>query len=125
MQREISVLFCDDPFIQQLNREYRRKDKATDVLSFSAIEESQGFIEGESLGDLVISVPTAERQAKRYRVTVRDEILRLLIHGTLHLFGYDHEKVSKTRAALMRRREKLLFSRYRPELNGGRLSSTA
>lgn len=116
LQSEIGVLFCDDTFIHELNLSYRHKDKPTDVLSFSAVEQSSDFIEGAYLGDLVISLPTTRRQARQYKVTFNEELLRLLIHGTLHLFGYDHENVSKTEAARMRRREQQLFSRYREDL---------
>jgi probable rRNA maturation factor len=116
-QSELSILFCDDAKIQQLNRDYRGKDKPTDVLSFSAIENAQGFLIGASLGDLVISIPTARAQARKYRVSEALELLRLLIHGILHLFGYDHEKVAKSVAARMRRREKELLVAYRVEVD--------
>ena len=109
VQRELSILFCDDVFIQALNRDYRGKDKPTDVLSFSAIEEQGRFLVGDSLGDLVISLPTAAVQAKRYRVSLEREILRLAIHGMLHLFGYDHEKVPAAVAQRMRRQERRLL----------------
>lgn len=69
----------------------------------------------DSIGDLVISVETARRQAKRYGVKLNEELLRLLIHGTLHLFGYDHEKVSRKKAEEMRRVERKLYSLYRGE----------
>lgn len=115
-QSELSILFCDDAEIHLLNRDYRGKDKPTDVLSFSAIENAGEFVVGTSLGDLVISVPTTIRQAKKYRVSPQLELLRLLIHGVLHLFGYDHEGVSKSIADKMRRREKALLKRYRSEL---------
>ncbi len=108
-QSELSVLFCDDPFIRDLNHSYRKKDKATDVLSFSAIENGDAFISTELLGDLVISVPTARRQARRFGVSVRDEIMRLLVHGVLHLFGYDHENVSQAKARKMRSKERALL----------------
>ena len=115
-QSEISILFCDDAEIQRLNRDYRGKDKPTDVLSFSAIENGQEFLFGASLGDLVISIPTTIRQAKKYRVSAALELLRLLIHGMLHLFGYDHERVAKSVAALMRRREARFLRAYRAEI---------
>lgn len=62
------------------------------------------------LGELVISVPTLRRQAKEYGVSVRAELIRLLIHGTLHLFGYDHEGVSALERMRMKRREALLLT---------------
>lgn len=107
----LSVLFTDDQEIHTLNREFRGKDKPTDVLSFSLIEGGKAQI-SPSLGDLVISIDTAARQAKTYKVTLSQEILRLMIHGTLHLFGYDHEKVPKKEAAKMRRREQTIFEQF-------------
>ena len=109
-QNEISLLFCDDTFIQVLNADYRGKNKPTDVLSFSAIEEQSDFLVGDVLGDLVISIPTAKRQAKTYHVSLEDELYRLIIHGVLHLFGYDHEGVSQKEARKMRVMEQQLLA---------------
>ena len=81
---EISVVFCDDPFIQDLNAEYRGKNKPTDVLSF-AQEDPQ------TLGDIIISVPTAARQAEAAGWPLQHEIALLAVHGLLHLLGYDDE----------------------------------
>jgi probable rRNA maturation factor len=81
---EISILFCGDGKMRSLNRRYRGKDRPTDVLAFPA--EGNGF-----LGDVVISVPYASRQARRRGEPASREIDRLLLHGLLHLCGYDHE----------------------------------
>ena len=85
---EVSVLFCADARMRALNRRYRGKDKTTDVLAFPAGPgaASEGF-----LGDIVISVPYASREARRREDTRAREIDRLLVHGFLHLMGYDHE----------------------------------
>jgi probable rRNA maturation factor len=83
--REISVLFCGDGRMRRLNREYRRQDRPTDVLSFPS-SGGDGL-----LGDIVISVPYARRQARRRRERPAAELDRLLLHGYLHLLGYDHE----------------------------------
>lgn len=109
-ERELSLLFTDDSEIQELNRNYRRKDKATDVLSF-ALDEGRGILKLKQapLGDIVISVETALRQARKFRVTPKQEFQRLLIHGLLHLLGYDHEGVTVKEANRMRRREKQLL----------------
>lgn len=104
---EISILFTDDKEIQVLNRDFRGKDKPTDVLSFSQREGRHPS--PTMLGDLVISIDTAKKQAKKYEVTFLAEIRRLLIHGTLHLLGFDHENVSKAQAQRMRRLEAKLF----------------
>jgi probable rRNA maturation factor len=82
---EVSVYFCGDRRMAGLNRRWRRKDRATDVLSFSAGGDG-GF-----LGDIVISVPYATRQARRRGEAPAKEIDRLLLHGYLHLLGFDHE----------------------------------
>ena len=84
--REVSVLFCADTRMRALNRRYRGQDRPTDVLAFPAGDSDSGF-----LGDIVISVPYAEREARRRREPGAREIDRLLVHGLLHLMGYDHE----------------------------------
>jgi probable rRNA maturation factor len=75
--------------MRELNSRFRGVDKTTDVLSFPMGDTSFG--DAGPLGDIVISVPRAEMQAREYGVTFRDELLRLLVHGLLHLVGYDHE----------------------------------
>ena len=98
---EVSVLFCGDARMRSLNRRYRRKDRSTDVLSFPGA--------GFALGDIVISVPYASREARRRGGTTRREIDRLLLHGYLHLLGYDHEtddgQMNALEARLARRLE--------------------
>ena len=81
---EISVLFCGDGAMRTLNRRYRGMDAPTDVLAFPS--ETGGL-----LGDIVISIPYASRQARRRGDSPAREIDRLLLHGFLHLSGYDHE----------------------------------
>jgi len=88
---ELSVLLCDDATIQPLNRQYRDKDKPTDVLSFSQIE-GEAIGQGEVLGDVVISLETAARQAAERRHDPAYEVRVLLVHGICHLLGYDHEE---------------------------------
>jgi probable rRNA maturation factor len=83
---EVSVLFCADARMRSLNRRYLRKDRPTDVLAFPAGAAPAGF-----LGDIVISVPYAARQARRRSLARAGEMDRLLLHGFLHLMGYDHE----------------------------------
>ncbi|MFN3870829.1 MAG: rRNA maturation RNase YbeY [Aquificaceae bacterium] len=85
---EISIYLTDDQVIRDLNRSYRGKDKATDVLSFT-LDEPVG--EYHLLGEIVISIDTAERQAKDLGYSLEEEIKRLLVHGFVHLLGYDHE----------------------------------
>lgn len=105
-------MLTGDREIHRLNRDYRFKDKATDVLSFAATEVLKSPTFSPSwvvLGDLVISVETAARQAKKFGGGLHSELRRLLIHGLLHLLGYDHEGVTRSEAAKMRRLEQKLF----------------
>jgi len=83
----VDVLLADDRTLRQLNRKFRGKDKATDVLSFPAAEQ----LAGEFAGDLAISLDTAGRQAQEHGHSLRDEVRVLLLHGLLHLSGMDHE----------------------------------
>jgi probable rRNA maturation factor len=100
-QAELSLALVTDPTIHALNHQYRGKDKPTDVLSFPLADEIQPFL----LGDLVISVDTAVRQAQRRGYPLQEELQILLIHGILHLLGYDHE-VSRSEAIRMHRKER-------------------
>jgi probable rRNA maturation factor len=95
---ELSLMLVDDRTMRSLNRRYRRKDRTTDVLSFPQLEAgrrtpARPVAERASLlGDVVISVPTAMRQARELGVTPAARMRTLLIHGLLHLLGYDHER---------------------------------
>ena len=102
---EISVVLTDDEHIQELNRVYRGSDRPTDVLAFSQIEGEQAKAQAErvALGDVVISVDTAERQAAEQGHALENELDLLIIHGVLHLLGYDDE--TEADAAEMRRHE--------------------
>jgi probable rRNA maturation factor len=88
----ISVVFVDNTYIQNVNRQFRGIDSPTDVLSFPA-DEPPVKIDGEPpyLGDLIIAYPYASEQAARERHTLDDSLSLLVVHGTLHLLGYDHD----------------------------------
>ena len=101
---ELSVTFIDDVKMRELNREYRNIDRTTDVLSFP-LQEGPGEI---LLGDIIISIETSLRNSKRYGLEHEEEIIKLLVHGILHLFGYDHKK--KKERDQMREKEKELLS---------------
>ena len=89
---EVTLLLTDDDQLKSLNKEYRGIDAPTDVLSFEAGETMPGMKEDEVyLGDNVISVPTAERQAKQGGHSLKAELQLLTVHGTLHLLGQEHE----------------------------------
>lgn len=96
--------------MRTLNRRYRGKDKTTDVLSFSLREGAFSHIQPHILGDIVIAVPTAARQATEAGHTLGREIDILLVHGLLHLLGYNHE-LSDDEERRMKRRELQLLKR--------------
>jgi probable rRNA maturation factor len=108
--KEISLSFVDDEKIKQLNKQYLGKDKATNVLSFSLLEGEYGNINPQILGDVIISVETAQRDALYGKLTVDQEIDFLIIHGILHLLGYNHENTTEKEIKKMRQKEKELFN---------------
>ena len=111
-EAELSVLFIGDRAMRTLNRQYRGKDRSTDVLSFSLREGRFGGVQPNMLGDIVISVPTARQQAVDAGLTLQQELERLLVHGLLHLVGYDHERGADD-ARTMRLKERGLLKRLR------------
>lgn len=96
---ELSVLLCDDTRIHTLNRDYRGRDRPTDVLAF-AMQEGEGVIHPDLLGDVVISMDTARRQASSQGRTIVYEVTFLLAHGLLHLLGYDHRDEDERRVMM-------------------------
>jgi probable rRNA maturation factor len=116
---ELSILLTDDVQIRALNRCYRGEDRPTDVLAFCMREGLAGAARDgppvEILGDVVISVPTAARQAKRARRTVEAEVRMLLGHGLLHLLGFDHG-TSAERRIMRARTRSLCIAATRPRL---------
>ena len=101
---ELSILLVDDHNIAGLNRQWRNKNGPTNVLAFSLTEGEDSAMAGNLLGDIVISVDTAVREAQTQGVSVHDRLDILLIHGFLHLLGYDHEK-SESEAERMFKKE--------------------
>jgi probable rRNA maturation factor len=91
---EVTVVLTGDEEVAELNLRYRSVEGATDVLSFSATEPAEGFVlapEAEPyLGDILIAVPFTRRQAEAHGRTLGDELRLLVVHGVLHLLGYDH-----------------------------------
>lgn len=110
-QAEVGVVFADDAYIRELNRDYRGIDAATDVLSFALDEGEEPAVQGGPaealLGDIVISLETAERQAAEFGHGLEREMAYLTVHGMLHLVGYDHEEES-AKAEMRRQEEKIL-----------------
>ena len=100
LRGEVTILLADDKRLKELNRSFRGKNKATDVLSFPAYHDQQNPMEAEDIaGDLAISIDTAARQAAEFNHTLEDELRILILHGLLHLAGYDHEADSGEMAA--------------------------
>jgi rRNA maturation RNase YbeY len=111
---ELSVLLVSDHRIRALNARYRNKDRSTDVLAFPLREGVFIGCSGGLLGDVVISLPTAKRQADELGQSLFDEVVRLLVHGIVHLLGYDHER-GQREAARMTRREHVILRKIREQ----------
>ena len=110
---EVSVVLTDDEYIRELNYKFRHKDTATDVLSFAMEETAEddpeaGWDEENILGDIIISVETAQRQAEEYGHQFIREMAYLTTHGMLHLLGYDHGDEAQRR--VMREKEEQVLS---------------
>lgn len=87
----LTVVLADDAFVRELNKTYRGQDKPTNVLSFPSLPDTRHPIpDTRYLGDIVLARQTIEREAREQAKTVRDHAAHLLVHGTLHLLGYDH-----------------------------------
>jgi len=102
---ELSVLFCSNRYVKTLNARYRNKDEATDVLSFPLGETTPG---GQYLaGDIVVSLDAVEENARFFNVSAEEELRRLLVHGILHLAGYDHA-TNKPGEPMLKTQEEIL-----------------
>ncbi|MEK7399713.1 MAG: rRNA maturation RNase YbeY [Candidatus Poribacteria bacterium] len=117
---ELSILLTDDNEIKELNSAYRNIDEATDVLAFAMREGVDSDPDDEMLGDVVISIPTAERQAKVYGNSIEAELALLTVHGVLHLLGYDHAE--RDEADLMQERQKEIVYSLGYKLDEAKLS---
>ena len=108
---EISVTFCDGPYIRKLNAEYRDKDSETDVLSFPIFDQDEEDpVEGEiiPLGDIVLNVDRAAQQASELGHSTLREMAFLAIHSPLHLLGYDHERSPEDDEDMCRRQRDII-----------------
>ena len=110
--QELSVLLTDDKKIRELNKKYRGQDRATDVLSFPQNEGEENEPDYHLMGDVVISTVTAKRQASQHGLSLEEEIVLLLIHGVLHLLGFNHERSEE--ACHMKKRTRELFDHIFP-----------
>lgn len=112
----LSILVTDDAGIQEINRDWLGKDRPTNVISFAMQEGEGAGVQADLLGDVVISAETAARDAAEAGVPFEHELYFLLLHGILHLLGYDHERGTTADAERMEAREKELFALLREEL---------
>jgi len=115
LNQEVSILLTGDKDIRRLNQEFRSIDQPTDVLSFPQNADEDPSIPGEIiLGDIAVSLDIAKAQAKEHGLDFKEEIILLLIHGILHLLGYDHE-ISEQEEIKMRNKTRELFKLVFPE----------
>ncbi|MGM0688463.1 MAG: rRNA maturation RNase YbeY [Bacillota bacterium] len=120
---EVGVVIADDAMLLRLNREYRNKDKTTDVLSFSYLEPQNidPHPTGEfAVGDIYISVDRASEQAEQAGHSLEREIFLLTVHGMLHILGFDHSE--EIGAKLMREKERMFMERYDRDFGGGEMN---
>lgn len=96
---ELSVVLADDAMVRALNRDYRGRDQPTNVLSFALTEEDEPAVPGQpiALGDLVLAFDTVAREAQDQAKTFADHAIHLVVHGVLHLIGYDHQAAGEAR----------------------------
>lgn len=112
---ELSILVVDDPQIQDINRDYLDRDRPTNVISFAMQEGEAAGVHPDLLGDVVISAETCARHADEAGISFEDELYFLLLHGILHLLGYDHERGSEVDARVMEEKEREIFDTIRRE----------
>jgi len=106
---ELSVLLADDAYVRELNRRYRGVDRTTNVLAFPQQDSPESMPATRLLGDVVISVEKARRDSARQQIPLMEELKKLVVHGILHLCGYDHRKTAQ--GTEMRRLERAVIER--------------
>ncbi len=110
---EISVLLVDDSAIAKMNKRYLNRDGTTNVLAFPMREGPFSEVNPHILGDVVVSVETAEKEAREASISLEQQLRYLLIHGILHLLGYDHESSREDKEIMERKMEELLSTWHR------------
>lgn len=110
----VSVVIVGDKEIKKINKEYRRKNKPTDVLSFGFLEKKDIFqkIKGDIIGEIFISAETAEKQAEKLKHSTEKECLILFVHGFLHILGFDHKK-NKEASVMQKLEQKILLKMFK------------
>jgi probable rRNA maturation factor len=106
-ESELSILLVDDDEMQRLNREYLSRDHPTNVLAF-AMREGESALNPALLGDVVVSTETAQREAQQRDVPLEEEMALLLVHGILHLLGYDHEDDPSAATEMQAKEEEIM-----------------
>jgi probable rRNA maturation factor len=114
-EAELSILIVDNAAIQELNRAYLQRDRPTNVISFPMLEGVGSGLNPHLLGDVVISAERAALDAARAGVPFEQELWFLLLHGILHLLGYDHERGTAAEARLMEQKEQEIHRLLRQE----------
>jgi probable rRNA maturation factor len=105
---EISILIVDDPQIKKLNRKYLNRNSPTNVIAFSMREGEFTHLSPQLLGDVVISTDTAAKEAQNSAISMEQRLTELLVHGILHLFGYDHETSAQDARKMAEKSRQLL-----------------
>ena len=105
---EVSILLVDDAQITKINKQYLNRNRPTNVISFSMREGEFSGINPQLLGDVVISLERAKKEAKKKGNSLKNELNFLLVHGILHLLGYHHENCKKEAENMRRKEEKLM-----------------
>lgn len=118
-EAELSIVIVDDGQIRVINRDYLQRDKSTNVISFAMQEGEGAGIQPTLLGDVVISAETAARDAAEAGLPFASELYFLLLHGILHLVGYDHERGTEEEAAVMEAKEREIFALLQQEFLTG------
>jgi probable rRNA maturation factor len=108
-EAELSILIIDNAAIQEINRDYLQRDHATNVISFAMQEGEGAGLNPSILGDVVISAERAAEDARDAGIPFEHELWFLLLHGILHLLGYDHERGMEQEATLMEAKEREIF----------------
>ena len=105
---ELSILILDDPQIAILNKKYLRRNGPTNVIAFPMRTDQFSNINPELLGDVVISIETAEKEGKSIGISMEERFTQLLVHGILHLLGYDHEKSEQEADKMEKKSDEIL-----------------
>ena len=105
---ELSILILDDPQIARLNQQYRNQQGPTNVLAFPMQEGDFSGINPDLIGDVVISIETTAKEAEQMKMSIEKRFNFLLVHGILHLFGYDHEKSEEAAVKMDQKTEELI-----------------